>query len=177
MAVTAIFIILSAVVLTNNSKFGSVIILQSLTHDIALNVREAQVYGIAVRRYDPGNGPGIFSYGYGMHFAPGTTYELFADVNANGKWDSGETVKQTTLTGGFSISDICAPDGACGKERVDILFKRPEPDACISVSGAATLDSEAQCISSIQRTMITILSSRDDEATITIEASGQISVQ
>lgn len=177
MVVTAIFVILSAVVLTNNSRFGNVIILQNLTHDIALSVRESQVYGIAVRRFDPSSGPGIFSYGYGVHFAPGTTYELFADANANGKWDAGETVKQTTISGGFSINDICAPAGDCGKSRADILFKRPEPDACISVSGAVSLDGSGRCVSSVQRAVIEIVSSRDDTARVTIESSGQISVQ
>lgn len=177
MVVTAIFVILSAVVLANNSRFGSVIILQNLTHDIALSVREAQVYGIAVRRYDPGEGPGVFTHGYGVHFAPGTTYELFADVNANGKWDAGETVKQTTISGGFSVSDICAPEEECGKSRVDILFKRPEPDACISVAGATSLGADGTCISSVQRAVIEIVSSRDDTASVTLESSGQISVQ
>lgn len=177
MVVTAIFVILSAVVLTNNTRFGNVIILQNLTHDIALSVREAQVYGIAVRRYDPGSGTGVFSYGYGMHFMPGSTYELFADVNANGKWDAGETVKETTISGGFVVSDICAPEGQCSKSRVDILFKRPEPDACISVGGAVSLDGEGRCVSSVQRTRITIMSPRGDDAQLTIESSGQISVQ
>lgn len=177
MVVTSIFIILSAVVLANNSRFGHVIILENLTHDIALSVREAQVYGIAVRRYDPGSGPGIFSYGYGVHFAPGTTYEIFADANANGRWDAGETVKQTTISGGFSIADICAPAADCGKSRVDILFKRPEPDACLSVSGVASLDSSGHCISSVQRTVVTISSPRDEDATVTIDSSGQISVE
>jgi len=177
MVVTAIFVILSAIVLANNSRFGNVIILQNLTHDIALSVRESQVYGIAVRRFDPSSGPGIFTYGYGVHFAPGTTFELFADVNANGKWDAGETVKQTTISGGFSINDLCAPEGDCGKSRVDILFKRPEPDACISVAGAVSLGGDGRCQSSVQRAVIEITSSRDDVASLTIEASGQISVQ
>lgn len=177
MVVTAIFILLSAIVLANNSRFGNVIILQNLTHDIALSVRESQVYGIAVRRYDPSSGPGVFSYGYGVHFAPGTTFEIFADVNANGKWDAGETVKQTTIAGGFSISEICAPADSCGKSRVDVLFKRPEPDACISVSGATSLSGDGHCISSAQRTVITISSPREETASVTIEASGQISVQ
>ena len=61
MVVTAIFVILSAVVLANNSRFGNVIVLQNLAHDISLSVREAQVYGIAVRRYDPLSGPGTFN--------------------------------------------------------------------------------------------------------------------
>ncbi len=177
MVVTAVFVILSAIVLANNSRFGNVIVLQNLTHDIALSVREAQVYGIAVRRYDPLTGPGVFSYGYGVHFAPGTSYELFADANANGMWDAGETVRVTTIAGGFSIQDICAPTDVCGKSRVDIIFKRPEPDACISVSGATSLSLDGHCISSHNRAVISIVSARGDHANVVIESSGQISVQ
>ncbi len=176
MVVSAIFVILSAVVLASNSRFGSVIVLQNLTHDIALTIRESQVYGIAVRRFDPTVGIGSFEYGYGMHFTSGTTYELFADANANGIWDSGETVRQTTLAGGYSIADLCAPAGVCGRERLDILFKRPEPDACISTNGTVTL-SDASCISTIQRAQITVQSPREDEAHVVVESSGQISVQ
>lgn len=177
MVVTAIFVILSAIVLANNSRFGNIIVLQNLAHDIALSVRESQVYGIAVRRYNAPGGAGSFAYGYGMHFAPGTTYELFADANANGKWDAGETVRQTTLTGGYTISNVCAPQASCGLTRVDILFKRPEPDACISASGEVSLDGDAHCVSAVQRASITVTSARDDSATVVIESSGQISVQ
>lgn len=177
MVVTAIFVLLSAVVLASNSRFGSVIILQNLAHDIALSVREAQVYGIAVRRFDPTSGPGMFSYGYGMHFAPGTSYELFADANANGKWDAGETVKTTTLSGGYAITNLCGPEATCGLTRVDILFKRPEPDACISTNGAVTLSGQGLCVSAISRSIISITSPRGDAASVLIDASGQISVQ
>lgn len=177
MVVTAIFVILSAIVLANHSRFGNIIVLQNLAHDVALSIREAQVYGIAVRRYDPAQGLGVFSYGYGMHFEPGSNYELFADANGNCIWDPGETVRTTTISGGYAMTDICAPESSCGKTRVDILFKRPEPDAYISVNGAATLNGEGECVSSVQRARIVITSARSDEAAVTIEASGQISVQ
>jgi len=176
MVVTAIFVILSAIVLASNSRFGSAIILQNLAHDIALSIREAQIYGIAVRRYDPSAGPGTFGQGYGIHFAPGTSFELFADVNGNGKWESTETVKTTTIAGGFAITNVCSPEDTCGLTSVDILFKRPEPDACISANGAVTL-SDGSCISALQRATIDITSPRSEAATIVIEASGQISVQ
>jgi prepilin-type N-terminal cleavage/methylation domain-containing protein len=176
MVVTAIFVILSAVVLTSNSRFGSVIILRNLAHDIALAIREAQVYGIAVRGFG-GGGVNQFGAGYGMHFSPGTGYELFADLNNDGIWSAGETVTATTIVGGFTIAGLCAPENSCGRDRVDILFKRPEPDACISVNGTVVLDADEDCTSSIQRAAITIQSPRGETATVVIDASGQISVQ
>lgn len=173
MVVTAIFVILSAVVLANNTRFGNLIVLQNLAHDMALSIREAQIYGIAVRRF----GTSQFDLGYGMHFSRGSSYELFADTNRNGIWDPGETVKTTTIAGGFRVDDLCAPEGTCGRDRLDLLFLRPEPDACISTDGAVTLNAQRECISATQRASIVVSSARDDRATIVVEASGQISVQ
>jgi prepilin-type N-terminal cleavage/methylation domain-containing protein len=176
MVVTAIFVILSAVVLASNSRFGGRIILQNLAHDIGLSVRESQIYGIAVRRFDPSSGSGTFDYGYGIHFALGTSYELFADADGNGKWDPGETVKTTSLAGGYALTQICAPAATCDVSRVDILFKRPEPDACIGANGASSM-SGGLCVSGITRTIITVSSPRGDSANILIDSSGQISIQ
>ena len=126
-----------------------------------------------MRRY----GADEFSVGYGMHFAPGDGYELFADANQNGIWDAGETVKATSIAGGYQVSDICAPADTCGVSRLDVLFKRPEPDACLSSNGTVSLNSERTCISTITRATITVVSNRDDTAKILVESSGQISVQ
>ncbi|MEK7098313.1 MAG: hypothetical protein AAB908_00265 [Patescibacteria group bacterium] len=173
MVVTAIFVLLSAVVLANNSRFGNIIVLQNLAHDMALSIREAQTYGIAVRRYSTGQ----YNVGYGMHFAGGTGYQLFADVNTNGMWDPGEEISTVSIAGGYQISDMCAPPpGSCGLSRIDILYKRPEPDACIGKNGVASVSGGA-CISTITRGTIVVMSPRGDTATIVIEKSGQISVQ
>ena len=176
--------LLSTVVLASNSRFGSAIVLQNLAHDIALTIRSAQVFGIAVRRCDPSSGAcaigGEFSSGYGMHFAPGTEYALFIDANDDGVWDAGETVQASSIGGGYAISDVCAPSSECGKEQIDILFRRPEPDACISEGGDTSVQMIAgkpKCISTIQRAVIKLRSPRDEEATVVVESSGQISVQ
>lgn len=173
MVVSAIFVILSAVVLANNSRFGNAIVLQNLAHDIALNVRESQVFGIAVRRY----GDNTFNVAYGMHFALGNAYLLFADLNANGIWDTGETVKSTTIMGGYTIAEICTAVDTCGFTQLDVVFKRPEPDACISMNGVVTRDGDGECVSAIERGIVVVRANSDDEASIVLEASGQISVQ
>ncbi len=178
--------VLSTIVLASNSRFGSMIVLQNLAHDIALSIRSAQVYGIAVRRCDPSVGPCTtatqFSSGYGMHFQPGADYELFVDADDDGIWDPGETVESTTIGGGYTVSDVCAPATSCaaqGVERVDILFRRPEPDACISdgASSIQLIDGKLRCVSTIQRAVIKLESPRAEEITVVVESSGQISVQ
>lgn len=173
MVVTAIFMILSGVVLSTNARFGQTIILQNLGHDMALTVRQAQVYGIAVRRYQGVN----FDVGYGMHFVSTpvggqSIYELYGDANANGVYDAGETVTSTTVRGGYRVADICARASngidQCGLSSIDILFRRPEPDALIRRSVGASLDDRARII---------IESNRGDRIEVVVEASGQISVQ
>lgn len=173
MVVTGIFMILSAVVLSTNARFGNLIVLQNLAHDMALTVRQAQVYGIAVRRYQGVN----FDVGYGMHFTQPaedalSTYELYGDVNQNGVYDVGEAVSETTMSGGYRIVDICARDlggiETCGLSQLNILFRRPEPDAIIRRVAGASLDDRARIV----------LESRSGERSeVIVEASGQISVQ
>lgn len=173
MVVTAIFVILTALVLASNSRFGNRIVLQNLAHDVSLSIREAQIFGIAVRRY----GSNEFDVGYGMHFVPGSSYELFADSNSNGFWDAGETVRATTMAGGYSIASLCSPESTCGLSRLDIVFRRPEPDACIGINGIVSRNASEQCISTQTRATITVQSPRADQSVIVIDASGQISVQ
>ena len=173
MVVCGVFILLSTVVLANNTRFGNIIVLQNLAHNIALSIREAQVFGLASLQYGAQN----FDTGYGVHITQGAGYELFADVNGNGIYDSTEEVKPYTLGGGYTITDICAPSITCGRSRLDILFKRPEADACISAGESTPLDGDGDCISSVQRAVVTLSSARGDTATIIVESTGQISVQ
>lgn len=173
MVVTGIFMVLSSVVLSTNARFGNLIVLQNLTHDMALSIRQAQVYGIAVRRYQGVN----FDVGYGVHFSlpaedAQSIYELYGDVNSNGVYDVGETVNQTTLAGGYRIVDICGrnPSGieTCNLSQINILFRRPEPDAIIRREAGSSLDDRARIV----------LESRNSvRSEVIVEASGQISVQ
>lgn len=173
MVVTSIFMLLSAIVLSTNARFGNLIVLQNLAHDMALSVRQAQVYGIAVRRYQGAN----FEVGYGIHIAQPaadalSTYVLYGDVNQNGVFDSGETVAETTLNGGYRIANICAraQNGAetCNLTQLSVLFRRPEPDAMIRRSAGAALDDRAR---------IVLESRSGEQSEVIVEASGQISVQ
>lgn len=181
MVVTGIFMVLSGVVLSANTRFGNRVILQNLAHEMALTVREAQVYGIAVRRY----GSTDFDVAYGMHFglAAPETYELFADANNNGTRDAGDgVIKVTTLRGGFAVSDICVrlagSSGVnCGEQAVDIVFRRPEPDACMSTEDAITYNPQGDCISNFDQARITVQGPTGATSNIVIESSGQISVQ
>lgn len=170
--VTAIFVILSTVVLSSNARFGQRVVLQNLAHDIALSVRQAQVYGIAVRGFQGAN----FSAGYGIYFQSTSpnNYVLFADaVTADGMYSGGETVRSTTIAPGYAITDLCVePMGGvaaeyCSRTRLDIVFHRPEPDAEIRANGEATL---------WRRAKIEVRSDAGHTAYIFVDATGQIYV-
>ena len=180
--VTAIIIVVTSVVLVNNNRFGGVVQLENLVYDVALSVRQAQVFGVSVQRY----GSGDFSSGYGMHFNVGDPvhYEFFADVDKDGFFDSDENVAPSpyTIRSGFRISGLCAPQGtdaatcvsATPTTQIDIVFKRPEADAWISAGGVGCAYGAGTCAESAR---IILLSPRGDVMSVLVGANGQISVQ
>lgn len=175
----------TSVVLANNSRFGGVVTLENLAYDVALSIRQAQVYGISVARF----GTDTFSAGYGVGFnlASPTSYVLFADaVSENGMYDCSspgsatcELVQAATLSQGYRISELCYTPSVgaeqCGTAtRIDVLFQRPEPDAWISVEGVSCTQSPASCASGAR---VVLASPRGDTVSVVIDVNGQISVR
>src|SRR3989344_22141 len=187
-AVMGIIIIVTSVTLANNSRFGGTVLLQNLAYDMALSIRQAQVYGIAVRGYSANN----FTAGYGMHFSTSEAggslqYELFADKNRDGLFtsdldpDIDENVPPTHYIGrGYYISGLSILEPGASTETsvstIDILFKRPEPTACISANSNSAIDSAYLCkrIPPKERARITVTSPRGESKSIVVEATGQI---
>ncbi len=174
--VTGIIVILSSIILANNNQFGGAIQLRNLAYDVALTIREAQTYGISVRKF--GEGVGQFGGGYGMYFdiTSPYTYAMYADVvQNNGLYDTGELVGTSySIGGGYKIYDLCTTlpvvgaSEVCGKPKLQVFFIRPEPDSYVRVEGATPL---------YQRGRIILESPRGDRIAVLIEATGQISVQ
>jgi prepilin-type N-terminal cleavage/methylation domain-containing protein len=186
--VAGIISVVSGMMLASNSRFGGAITLKNLAYDVAISIRQAQVYGISVARF----GAGTFSAGYGIHFSrvDSTHYVLFADAAVeNGLYNVGglpgeqELVAETTIDLGYSVSDLCITDQTdtetCGLSELDIFFKRPEPDAYINANGAPlSFDSDGRVISTnlpIQARIV-LSSPRGDTVSVVVEATGQIAV-
>jgi prepilin-type N-terminal cleavage/methylation domain-containing protein len=189
LTVIAIVGILTFMVLGNYNAFGGQTILRSLAYDMALSLREAQTFGVSVRRSDPST----FSSGYGIHYDTATknSYTLFADAyiqtggisvaaTANGGdglyRDPREEVRKYTMGNGYKITRICVttggetcyPAGTGGTPHtLDILFKRPEPDAQIRLDGGAP----------VRSARIELASPRGNLRSVTVEITGQISVK
>lgn len=172
MVTTGIMVVISTAVLVNNSAFGGTVNLRNLAYDVALTIRQAQVYGVSVKRFGSS-----FGYGYGVHFATSDSGEfiLFADINDDGVYTTGEIVTPPSpyaFARGYTITDVRAGSagGMCTGTSVatlDIVFKRPEPDARIRANGNTTL---------LGQGCVVLLSPRGDRIAVLVESTGQISV-
>lgn len=188
LVVIGIIVMISGVVLSNNARFGGVIQLQNLAYDIALSIRQAQVYGISVQRF---NASPTFAPAYGMHFAISSpnNYVLFGDVSspANGIFDpsggTSELVESTTIQSGYRIVGLYAtPPGLAeiSVSSLDITYRRPNPDAYISRNGdLLTFDAKGKYVSGSinEQARILLQSPRGDQKSVIVSSNGQISVQ
>jgi prepilin-type N-terminal cleavage/methylation domain-containing protein len=189
--VTAIIALITGLILVSDSTFGGKILLENLAYDMALSIRQAQIYGISTQRFTQGSF-NTFNTGYGVHFdmSDPTHYLTFADActasagtppdglyTVAGSSCVGESVGLTTIDRGFKIVKLCATKGGtehCDKDTLDIVFVRPEPDAIISYDSKSCPQNQAKCQN---RARIQIVSPRGDTDSIVIEKNGQISVQ
>jgi len=174
LVVCGIMVVVSAIIFANNNRFGGQVLLQNFAYDLALSVRQAQVYGISVRRF----GASTFSAGYGMHFDLQDPYDyvLFADAASpvNGLYDGpSELVQSTSINRGYFVSKLCAPagtDASCTSgtsvSKLDVLFIRPEPDAWISGDASSCVLNKSLCQPSAR---IVVESPRGDSTTMRAE--------
>jgi len=145
--VLAIFMLISGVVIFNYGKFRNDTILTNMAYEVALSIREAQIYGVSARTAESGNTPS-FEIPYGIYLKEGSNqYYLFADIVEDSKF-SGDTcsdpmgdtcVTPYTLQRGVLISDIdiSTDSSSCDlKNSVSVLFKRPNPEPIITPGGA-----------------------------------------
>jgi prepilin-type N-terminal cleavage/methylation domain-containing protein len=188
LTVIAIVGVLTFMVLGNYNAFGGQTILRALAYDMALSLREAQTFGVSVRRSEAST----FSSGYGIHYdtSNATVYTLFADsyVQSSGVsvaassaggdglyLDPREEVRLYRIGNGYKIkqlcvttsSEVCYPVGGGTPHTLDILFRRPEPDAQIRLDGG----------SPVRSARIELTSPRGNLRSIVVEITGQISVQ
>jgi len=131
--VIAIFGILTGITVFNYGKFNNNIIMTNMAYEIALSVREAQVFSLGVRGSNE-NGETSFDIKYGVYFnsdpdGDQQNFVFFADRNSNGTCEMdnngnacsidacldgafNECESLNTLTRGISITGICvSPTG------------------------------------------------------------------
>lgn len=172
-----ILVLITSVVLVSHSTFGGNILIGNLAYDVALSIRQSQVFGLSVREF--GIGTGQFDVGYGVHFDKDdlSSYLLFADLDKGKTFDVGDGVQEVfNLRQGYSIDEFCATNAAsvelCTKagnmSTLDIVFIRPNPDAFIRVDGnASTIYGRAR---------IVMRSPQGTSRQVIVESTGQISI-
>lgn len=149
LVVMSILLTVSSIVLMRHNEFRANILLRSIAYEIALTIRQAQVYGLGIKEFQGIADPiAAFEIGYGVHFdeATPTMFILFADLDDDRRYvAANDTIVQLfTLPGGNVVVDVCAGAGVnvgcIGRTILDIVYERPEPDAYISASqGTATI--------------------------------------
>lgn len=184
MLAVAIFVILTSLVSVNARKFGTNVLISSLAHEIGVTLRQAQVYGIGARN----SGGGNFNRSYGVHVdsANPTNYILFVDLNGDSSYDTAsntstgcrlnmECLSMWRIDQDNTISDFCVGNVGCFStgqvDAVDILFKRPNPEPIV-YGYLGGVKSSANLVASI-----TVKSPQGIAKTVSVLASGQVSVQ
>lgn len=146
-----IFVLMTTLLVVKYGSFNQGILLTDLAYDVAIALRTAQTYGIGVINTGSG-GAASFSQLYGVHFSSlageNDRLKLFSSptylYTDPGKIDQGTQV----MVRGSTILSLCVGNGTVGvcgasgttqstADKVDIVFKRPDPAAiiCATISG------------------------------------------
>lgn len=175
LVVVAIVLVMTLLILVGHSRFSGNILLTNAAFDVALSLRQAQVFGLGAREVDVGTGE--FNTGYGIHFDADnpTSYVLFADRNRDFIYGgSGELVQSFSFGRGFSLGGFCGvlpgDTEECSPGSIDeitIVFDRPEPDAVIKNNVGGQTYSSARII---------VRAPKGNEREVLVVATGQISV-
>lgn len=170
----SVFVTVTAVVLVNFPSFSSKIALDNLAHEVALAVRQAQVFGVSAREF--GVGTGVFPT-RGAHFdgVQNTTFFLFVDTDGNNKYSGTPELAETFTIGRRNyISSLCgfvtSVSSCTPLDTVDIVFTRPDPEPTI----LGKVDSSEALYS---YTTITVSSPGGASRTIAVWSNGQIAIQ
>jgi prepilin-type N-terminal cleavage/methylation domain-containing protein len=167
-------ILLTTLVIQQN-RWNDRLTVNTQSYELALMIRQAQVYGLGVREYSAGSGD-KFNVGYGIYFNQNNLdrYVFFADRNNNQKYDVGEDIEVKIFNRGVTIKDVCGqsrcfPAGG-PLFQAGIIFSRPNPKANISLLNAGG--------SSVDNPPVTIeLQSIGGKiSSVKVEDNGQVSI-
>ena len=184
--VVGIFALLSGVIFSGFNDFSVKASLDNLTHQVALIIREAQVYGISVSQSSPQQ-----FKGYGAYFSvetPGNhkNFFIFNDKNQNETYDSGvgspcdgsdECIEKVSIKTGDMVEKIRAREktdilNTLSLKEVHIVFTRPNPDA--NILGIDLSNNQFDNLADVE---IYLISPRGAEKRVVVWSTGQIAVE
>jgi prepilin-type N-terminal cleavage/methylation domain-containing protein len=179
----SIIVLILSVVLWNYGSFNDELALSAAAQELAIDIREAQTYGINVKESAASSNQ--FNFGYGVHIIAGggTGYRTFIDNNpANNQYEPvvqcgvapTECIKRVDFRNGVTVTNVCDATTcpAAGASRMNIVFIRPSPDAIIYF--ASGLNNFGPPVTSAR---IQLTSPKGRIKYVNIESTGQVSIQ
>jgi prepilin-type N-terminal cleavage/methylation domain-containing protein len=181
----AIIATITALSVAGRTMYDRSLLLTNLTYDIALAIREAQVYGIDVR-VSTSSTPFDVGYGVNVQSLPATNFTLFIDQNSNHFFDAGDTgVRTYSIKNNNRIYALCtvlASDSSntcTSRTTLNITFRRPDPDACFSIAAVSNAKPTPACVAttgySEARITVQNITSTNTKC-IRVYTTGQISI-
>ncbi len=151
----AIISIISAIVLVRFNSFDSGVLLKNTAHEVAMSIRQAQIYSVSVVNTNTG-GVANYRYPFGVTFSSGEstyTFFRFTHETISPYYDIAETSPEAEMVNVFTmpknikISAVCVKvsgqtDPVCESSssgRLDISFRRPEFSALFNIKGIGAL--------------------------------------
>jgi len=132
LVVTAVVLILTALILPNYRAGGGQFALQRSAHKLAQDLRRTEEMAMSAKKF---NGE-IPLGGYGMYFnqSDPTHYILFADTDGNYQYNEGELVKDFLLEKEVQIETL-STNVHFGISPLNIVFYPPDPTIEIYPNG------------------------------------------
>ena len=182
MVVIAIITAITSALILQQNKWNDRLALDTQTYELALMLRQAQVYSLGVRQYVGASGD-PFNVGYGVCADSSNTgsYIFFVDKNNDGKCGVGETIETKNLTRGVYMSKICGTNNLLAErcspdvgniQSIHISFLRPSPAPRI-----ALLNNGGNNSSSVGTPAYIYLTSASNTSfKVKLDSTGQISI-
>lgn len=178
MVTVGIFVLMTALILARYNSYYSGTVFTNMAYDVALTVRQAQVYGISVKR----GADGAFTSSYGVYFkkeSPDDKFHLYTYLGGGSPTKS-VLEKTYTLKRGAKINSLCAGSGKddCSVlqtigDELNIVFKRPNPEPIICAKYGINPQNCDHKYAKIEL----VASDGVTKKSIIVKATGQISIE
>lgn len=178
--------VLMAVVLFGYRTFSNRLAISAASQQVAVAVRQAQTYALSAKELTTGSGDFDTSYGVAFSLSDPSSYYLFADKNDDGLYsgdssclEGSECIKKEFLKANINISSFCGTNYSdvkecppSGAQMLNIVFKRPDPDAQIKFSGISGLYKSSELVFTMPTSVSSGLSKVSVDDTGKIYATG-----
>lgn len=171
----SIMVVISGVILVQQSSFNGAVLLRSQAYEVALDAREVQLNAVSINDVT-----GDFRSLLGLHFDldNNQAYNIFRDADNDGYYDQAEMFgKQGALDDRFEIREIRVnrnSGGVMSVAQLSVVFERPNFDARF-FSQTGEIDASGIEIDVAKNDVPS--GSSDPIRTIEITSTGQIAVQ